>query len=61
MGLTVYDIDTKISDVGDVRAFLAASECKMIVFPPKTETQDNLRLLRYAIPELFYCKFKNHK
>ena len=60
MGITVYDIDTKISNVSDVRAALVASQCKMIIFPPKTESQDNLRLLRYAVPELFYCKLKHH-
>lgn len=60
MGVTVYDIDSKISNVSDIRAALVASRCKMIIFPPKTESQDNLRLLRYAVPELFYCKLKHH-
>lgn len=57
--MVVYDVDPKISSVEDIRAFLKASDCKMIVFPPVTETQDNLRLLRYSIPELFDCEFKS--
>lgn len=52
----MYDIDPAISSVADVRAFLTESQCKMVVFPPVTENQDNLRLLRYAIPELFECE-----
>jgi hypothetical protein len=52
-------VDPKISKVEDIRAFLKASDCKMIVFPPVTETQDNLRLLRYSIPELFDCELKS--
>jgi hypothetical protein len=59
MGMIVYDVDPKISKVEDIRAFLKASDCKMIVFPPVTETQDNLRLLRYSIPELFDCELKS--
>ena len=56
IGLKVYDIDTKISSVTNVREFLAASQCKMIYFEPVNEFQDNLKILRKSIPELFYCK-----
>ena len=57
MGMHVYDIDPAISSVADVRAFLSESQCKMVVFPPVTETHDNLRALRYAIPELYECEY----
>ena len=56
MGMHVYDIDPAISSVADVRAFLSESQCKMVVFPPVTESHDNLRALRYAIPELYECE-----
>jgi len=37
-----------------LRDLLASSACKAIIFEPVSKTQDNLLLLRKAIPELFY-------
>jgi hypothetical protein len=56
MGLKVYDVDTKISTVTDVRKVLGETNCKAIYFQPTTETTDNLLLLRKSIPEFFHCK-----
>lgn len=57
IGLHVYDIDTKISKVQDVRDYLTESKCKAIIFEPVNEEQDNLKLLRKAIPEFFECNY----
>lgn len=54
MGLKVYDVDTTLSSVADMRKVLAETNCKAIYFEPTTETQDNLKLLRKSIPEFFY-------
>ena len=56
IGLVVYDIDTAISTIADVRQFLTESKCKAIIFEPVSDTQDNLKLLRQSIPELFDCE-----
>ena len=54
MGMKVYDIDTTLSSVTDMRKVLADSSCKAIYFEPTNEVQDNLKLLRKSIPEFFY-------
>ena len=57
MGLKVAEIDPSFSTVQEVRSFLKLANCKAIFFDPVTETQDNLLLLRKAIPEFYHCKF----
>lgn len=57
IGLKIVDIDVALSSVADLRSVLASTACKAIFFNPVTPTQDNLLLLRKAIPEFFYCKF----
>ena len=56
IGLKVVDVDPSLSAVADLRQVLSFSACKAIFFEPVSATQDNLLLLRKAIPEFFYCK-----
>lgn len=56
MGMKVIEIDNNISQVSDLRKVLALAKAKALFFTPMTESQDNLLLLRKAIPEFFYCK-----
>jgi len=56
IGLKVVDVDASLSAVADLRQVLSSSACKAIFFEPVSATQDNLLLLRKAIPEFFYCK-----
>lgn len=56
IGMIVAEIDPAIETIAEIRSALAASECKALYFKPETETQNNLLLLRKAIPELYYCK-----
>ena len=56
IGLKVVDVDTSLSSVADLRQVLASSACKAIIFEPVSASQDNLLMLRKAIPEFFYCK-----
>ena len=56
IGLKVVDVDTSLSTVADLRQVLASSACKAIIFEPVSASQDNLLMLRKAIPEFFYCK-----
>lgn len=53
MGLLVVDFD-EVSTVEDLRAILGSAAIKALFFEPTNETQDNLLLLRKAIPEFFY-------
>lgn len=55
IGIKVVDIDTTLSTVPELRQVLAAASCKALFFEPTTSTQDNLLMLRKAIPEFFYC------
>ncbi len=55
-GIKIVDVDQQITDVNDVRAFLTASDCKMIYFRPEYKEYDYLHILRQAIPEFFSCK-----
>jgi len=55
-GMKVVEIDSSISSVQDLREALKLANCKAIYFEPVTETQDNLLLLRKAIPEFYHCK-----
>ena len=57
IGLKVVDIDLSVSTVADLRQVLSISACKAIFFEPVSATQDNLLLLRKAIPEFFYCTY----
>ena len=52
MGLQVVDF-ADISTVEDLRAILGSTSIKALFFEPVNETQDNLLLLRKAIPEFF--------
>lgn len=54
IGLTVVDFGTSVQTVEDLRQSLALSKCKAIFFEPQSETNNNLLLLRKAIPEFFY-------
>lgn len=53
IGIKIADIDISITNVEDVRNFLKTTNCKAIYFEPVSETQDNLLLLRKAIPEFY--------
>lgn len=53
IGLKVVDVDTKLTEVADVRSFLKSAECKAIYFKPQHEDTDFLLQLRKAIPEFF--------
>ena len=55
-GLKIVDVDINITEVEDVRAFLKASDCKVIFFKPEHGDHDYLLQLRKAIPEFFECK-----
>lgn len=55
-GMKVVEIDPSINNVQDLREALKLANCKAIYFEPVTETQDNLLLLRKAIPEFYHCK-----
>ena len=61
MGLKVVDIDMKLTEVSEIRAFLKAADCRAIFFKPVHEEHDHLLLLRKAIPEFFECKIMNRK
>ena len=50
------ELDPAIDNVADLRNALKLANCKAIFFDPVTETQDNLLLLRKAIPEFYECK-----
>lgn len=56
IGMKVADVEPNINAVKDIREFLKVSNCKAIFFDPVTEIQDNLLLLRKAIPEFYECK-----
>ena len=56
IGLKVVDVDQSLATVADMRKILSTSACKAIFFEPVSKTQDNLLLLRKAIPEFFYCE-----
>ena len=56
MGTEVVDFggSDSISTVEDLRSALSSANMKALFFEPTTESQDNLLLLRKAIPELYY-------
>jgi hypothetical protein len=55
MGMEVVDFGNAIGSVEDLRAALgSAKNIKAIFFEPTNEAQDNLLLLRKAIPEFFH-------
>lgn len=54
IGMTVVEIDLALNTASDVRAALLYADCKAIYFKPETEKQNNLLVLRKAVPELFY-------
>lgn len=47
-----------VSTVEEMRNLLTLSDAKGIYFHQETSTQSNLKLLRKAIPDFFYCKIK---
>jgi hypothetical protein len=53
MGLQVVDF-AAVNTVEDLRAILGSASIKALFFEPVNDTQDNLLLLRKAIPEFFY-------
>lgn len=55
-GMKIVEIDISINSIHDLREALKLANCKAIYFEPVTETQDNLLLLRKAIPEFYHCK-----
>lgn len=55
-GIKVADIDLELTDIADIRAWLAASECKSLYFDLEIGSHDTMTLLRKAIPEFFHCK-----
>ncbi len=55
IGLQIVDIDPAISSVDDLRQALSLAKCKAIIFDPVTESQNNLLMLRKAIPEFYEC------
>lgn len=55
-GLKVVDVDIKLTEISEIRAFLTAANCKVIYFKPEHEEHDYLLLLRKAIPEFFECE-----
>lgn len=55
-GLKVVDVDIKLTEISEIRAFLTAANCKVIYFKPEHEDHDYLLLLRKAIPEFFECE-----
>ncbi len=56
VGLKVFEIDSKINTVAQVRKFLTASQCRSLWFQPYDGEQNNLLLLRKSIPELYECE-----
>lgn len=56
-GIKVVDVDITLTEISEIREFLAASKCKVIYFKPEHEEHDYLLLLRKAIPEFFECKY----
>jgi hypothetical protein len=54
LGLKVVEINPAISTVADMRAVLKQAQAKALFFEPVNASQNNLLLLRKAIPELFY-------
>jgi hypothetical protein len=59
-GLKIVDVNLKITDIADIRAFLTAAQCKVIYFKPEHDEHDYLLLLRKAIPEFFECTHNPH-
>jgi len=53
IGLRLFEIDRNIDNFKQVREFLTASQCRSLFFKPYDGEQDNLMLLRRAIPEFF--------
>mmetsp|Transcript_54538 Transcript_54538/g.111264 ORF Transcript_54538/g.111264 Transcript_54538/m.111264 type:complete len:248 (+) Transcript_54538:2-745(+) len=53
MGMKIVDVDHEITDVAEIRKFLAAAKCKVIFFKQVHEDADYLLLLRKSIPEFF--------
>jgi len=54
IGLTVVDFGSTVTTVEDLRQSLSLSKCKAVFFEPQSDTNNNLLLLRKAIPEFFY-------
>merc|ERR1719223_2579182 len=53
MGIKVFDIDSSVTTVAQLRSCLKSSACKIIFFDPVDETKNKLEMLRKAIPEFY--------
>jgi hypothetical protein len=56
LGIRIAELDHRMTEIAEIRDFLKASNCKMIVFHPTTDDADYLMLLRKAIPEFYHCE-----
>lgn len=54
VGLLFADLDLNISSVEEVRSALSLTQPRAIIFEPESATQNNLNLLRRAIPEFYH-------
>lgn len=58
-GMRIFDIDTNLNSVSEIREWLKISNCKAIYFDPVDENHNKLLLLRKAIPEFFHYDDSN--